>query len=287
MTQRGPEPGQPRDLETEGDEADEVIDLREHVLDTPERAPSGRPADLLPQHRLVTVTGGDRWVQLEAFVYDIYRKVGYCDESPRRRVEELARWNDASRFHAVFDDEDQVIGVVRTIFGRYADLPVGRFTRTDFRDPDPVCELSSLTVRNDVRSTGVIEHLYRAGWLDALRHGSRAVVALIDEWLLEVFVDTYHLPFSVIGLGREYMGGAPLPAGLPLVGHHYAAMASTNPDFWRWTLEAVAPEEVERWGLPRASGEDASAGAQSSDVSGSPERHPTSDGSDTAKGIGS
>ncbi len=266
MTHRGP--NEPTTSPPTGSEADEVIDLRDHVVDIPVRTPSGRPADLLPRHRLETVTGGDRWVQLEAFVYDIYRQVGYCDESPRRRVEELARWTDASRFHAVFDDEDQVIGVVRTIFGRYADLPVGRFTRTDFRDPDPVCELSSLTVRNDVRSTGVTEHLYRAGWLDAFRHGSTAVVALVDAWLLEVFVDAYHLPFSVIGLGREDMGGAPIPAGLPLAGHHYAAMASTNPDFWRWTLEAVEPGEVKRWGLPRVGGADASVETQGSDIEG-------------------
>ncbi len=228
----------------------EVIDLRDSVAPPVHRVPSGRPAPLLPEHRLERVTGGDRWVQLEAFVYDIYRQVGYCAESPRKRVEELARWDDRSRFHAVFDDDDEPIGVVRTIFGPYDELPVGQFTRTDFRDPDPVCELSSLTVRTDVRSTGVIEHLYRAGWLDALHQGAAAVVALIDEWLLDVFVDTYHLPFTVIGEGREYMGGEPVPAGLPLAGAHYRDMASSNPDFWDWTLEAMTEDEAAAWSMP-------------------------------------
>lgn len=228
----------------------EVIDLRDSIIRPSHLVPSGRPSPLLPNHHLESVTGGDRWVQVEAFVYDIYRRVGYCDESPRQRVEELARWNDRSLLHVVFDSDDEVIGVVRTIFGPYDELPVGQFTRTDFRDSDPVCELSSLTVRTDLRSTGVIEHLYRAGWLEALRRGSAAVVALVDEWLLTVFVDTYHLPFTIIGERRLYMGGEPVPVGLPLAGEHYRPMATTNPDFWDWTLESMTKEEATSWSMP-------------------------------------
>jgi hypothetical protein len=232
----------------------EVVDLRDLAEAEPARPASGRPADLLPGHRLVTVTGGDQWLQVEAFVYDIYRQIGYCDESPGHRVEELAQWNDRSHFHAVLDDNDEVIGVVRTIFGLYADLPVGQFMRTDHRHPDPVCELSSLTVRTDVRSTGVIEHLYRAGWLDAFMAGSRAIVALIDEWLFEVFQDTYRLPFRVIGVGEEYMGSEPMPVGMALTGPDYQVTAKENPDFWAWTLEAVTAQQAERWGLPLLAG---------------------------------
>lgn len=227
----------------------EVIDLRDDPP-TPFRAASGRPAELLDHHRLITITGGDMWMRAEAFVYDIYRQIGYCEVSPRNRVEELARWNDRSRFHAVVDEDDTVIGVVRTIIGAYAELPVGKFDRTDHTHPDPVCELSSLTVRTDLRSTGVIEHLYRAGWLHAFRSGTSAVVALIDDWLLDVFTQTYHLPFGVVGEPREYMGGVPIPVALPLHGAAYRPMARTNPEFWRWTLEAVTPDEAATWDLP-------------------------------------
>jgi hypothetical protein len=101
-----------------------------------------------------------------------------------------------------------------------------------------------------VRSTGVIEHLYRAAWLDAFRSRSSAVVALIDDWLLDVFTGTYHLPFVVVGVAKEYMGGRPLPVALPLVGADYEDLADTNPDFWRWTLEAISPQEAEEWRLP-------------------------------------
>lgn len=235
---------EPHAVGTDLAHAEEVLDLRTA------RPPSGRPAELQPGHRVVTITGGDLWMQAEAFVYDIYRQVGYCDESPRHRVEELARWEERSRLHAVMDDDNEVIGVVRTIFGPYDELPVGQFERTDTSHPDPVCELSSLTVRTDVRSTGVIEHLYRAGWLDAFRAGSTTLVALIDDWLLEVFEGTYRLPFSTIGVGKEYMGSTPAPVAMPLVGPAYQVTAAENPDFWAWTLEAVSAEEATAWELP-------------------------------------
>lgn len=211
---------------------------------------SGRPASLLPGHRLEVIEGGDLWMQCEAFVYAMYVKIGYTDPSPRHQVEELARWSEQSRFHAVFDEDDTVIGTIRTIFGRYADLPVSQFERTDHADHDPVCEFSSLVVDQTQRNTGVIEHLYRAGWLDAWRSGSNAVVALIDDWLLDAFCDHYHLPFRQIGIGQHYMGAVPLPVAMPLHGSAYLDLARVNPHFWTWTLEALSAEEVRDWDLP-------------------------------------
>ncbi len=211
---------------------------------------SGRPQDLQPGHRLITISGGDLWLQAEAFVYEMYVSIGYTEPSPRHQVEELARWADSSRFHAVLDENDRIIGTVRTIFGNYAALPVSQFDRTDHADPDPVCELSSLVVDHTQRSTGVIEHLYRAGWLDAWRSGSKAVVALIDDWLFEAFRDTYRLPFRQIGVGQHYMGTNPVPVALPLNGPDYLGLARDNPHFWAWTLEALTATEVRDWDLP-------------------------------------
>ena len=217
---------------------------------THHHSPSGRPQALQPGHELVTITGGDLWMQAEAFVYEMYVTIGYTSPSTRKQVEELARWADSSRFHAVIDDTGRIVGTVRTIFGSYADLPVSQFERTDHSDPDPVCELSSLVVDPRMRSTGVIEHLYRAGWLDAWRSGSRAVVALIDDWLYDVFKGTYCLPFRQIGVGQHYMGTDPIPVSLPLVGPAYDELARVNPKFWAWTLEAIEATEVRDWGLP-------------------------------------
>ena len=249
MTPNGPSEPTPR---TAPSADDEVIDLTDGspLL----RPPSGRPADLLPHHHLVTVDGGDRWMRIEAFVYDLYRQLGYCEESPRARVEELARWNDRSRFHAVIDDDEEVIGVVRNIFGPYAELPVGQFTRTDDRHRDPVCEMSSLTVRTDMRSTGVIEHLYRASWHDALRSGAHALVALVDMWLYEVIRHSYRLPFRIIGPPEHYMGSDPRPVGMTLEGPEMQLTADENPGLWAWGLELLTLEDVRRWDLPLLEG---------------------------------
>jgi hypothetical protein len=233
------------------------------------RAVSGRPDDLQPGHRVVTILGGDLWLEAEAFVHEMYVSIGYTEPSPRKQVEELSRWSNRSRFHAVVDHDDRIVGTVRTIFGSYDELPVSQFERNDYNDPDPVCELSSLVVDPAQRSTGVIEHLYRAGWLDGWRSGSRAVVALIDDWLYEVFRDTYRLPFRQIGPGQHYMGTDPVPVSLPLEGSHYLDLARTNPQFWAWTLEAIAPLEVRDWNLPIVLLDDA-------DLDGSVPSHPLS-----------
>lgn len=211
---------------------------------------SGRPADLSPDHSLITISGGALWAKAEAFVYEMYVKVGYTEPSQLHRVEQLTKYADRSRFHAVIDGDGTIIGTIRTIFGPYGELPVHQFDRTDDSDPDPVCEFSSLVVDHTVRSTGVIEHLYRAAWLDARRSNSRTVVALIDEWLMDCFLDTYRMPFRPVGIGREYMGGVPVPVAMPLRGEAYEGLAKENPDFWLWILEAVTPDELRDWQLP-------------------------------------
>ena len=230
--------------------ADVVIDLRDDNPILHHTVPSGRPLSLEPGQSLVTITGGDLWMQAEAFVYDVYVRIGYTRPNSRKQVEELARWADDSRFHAVVTDHGDIVGTIRTIYGAYQSLPIGQFERLDDTDPDPVCELSSLVVDPAQRSTGVIEHLYRAGWLDAWRSRSHAAVALIDDWLLDVFQGTYHLPFRRIGVEREYMGTVPIPVALPLDGDAYRSLAASNPEFWAWTLEAIDPDEVVDWELP-------------------------------------
>jgi hypothetical protein len=220
------------------------------VEDPPAPRVSGRPKELSPGHHVETITGGDRWMQAEAFLYDLYLQLGYCEESPHRRVEEMARWADNSRFHAVIDGHDEIVGTIRTIFGRYDELPVGKFRRTEFSHEDPVCELASLVIRPGDRSTGVIENLYRNGWLDAFRSDSTSVVALIDPWLYRVFKDVYAMPFTVIGESHHYMGSDPVPVGMALDGPTYDDLARRNPEFWAWILEGASAEEIAAWGLP-------------------------------------
>ena len=49
--------------------ADVVIDLRDDNPILHHTVPSGRPLSLEPGQSLVTITGGDLWMQAEAFVY--------------------------------------------------------------------------------------------------------------------------------------------------------------------------------------------------------------------------
>lgn len=217
---------------------------------SPSRPASGRPADLLDHHRLVTVTGGPLWEACENFVYDTYVELAYTAASARRHVEELAPYGDLSVFHAVVDDSDAIVGTIRCIFGTYDELPIGRFHPVPDAPTDELCELSSLVVSPSMRSTGVIEHLYREGWLEAYRLGCAALAAIIDDWLLDAFRDHYRLPFRQIGEPRSYMGGDPVPAILLLDGD-YDECIDQNPGFASWILGDVTDDELERWGIRR------------------------------------
>ncbi len=211
---------------------------------------SGRPADLDPGMRLEQVTEGPLRDKAEAFVYDVYREMGYCDPSPRRRVEELQPWADRAVFHVVLDDTDRVYGTVRTVFGSYDELPIGHFRRTDFDVADPVCELGALAVDHTARSTGVIEHLYREGWLHACRAGASALVAVIEPWLLDVFTGTYGLDFQTVGEGQDYLGAYCVPAAFPHVPASYETLGRRNPEFTKWTAERIEIHEIIDWGFP-------------------------------------
>jgi hypothetical protein len=218
--------------------------------DKPKRAFSGRPPELLEHHRLITITGGDRWMDAEAFVYDMYLSIGYTQPSSKQQVEELARWADQSKFFAVVDPDDEIVGTIRTIYGAYEDLPVSQFERTDFSYPDPLCELSSLVVDNKVRSTGVLEHLFRAGWAETLRSGSSAIVALVDTWLFDAFREAYALPFIQLGQPHFHMGGDVVPVALSTAPEIYEEVAFHNPDFMRWSFEALTDQEMADLRMP-------------------------------------
>ncbi|WP_421118018.1 N-acyl amino acid synthase FeeM domain-containing protein [Aquihabitans daechungensis] len=220
------------------------------------RVVSGRPQPLQADHQMSTITGGDTWMEAEAFVYERYVSLGYADHSSRRRVEELARWADNSRFHAVVADDGEFIGTVRTIFGPYQDLPVGQFDRTNFDDPNPLCELSSLVVKKEFGGSGVLDHLFRAGWADGLRQGARGIVALIDTWIFDVLCDLYCMPFSQLGEPHFHMGGDVVPVVMSTSQTAMAQIAHHNPEFYRWTMEALTVGEIQRYGFNNLSGID-------------------------------
>ena len=237
-----------------------VIDLRDDVLDaiaelaptgrTLESGPSvsGRPPELLDGHELLVISGGDRWMDAEAFVYDCYVKLGYTSESSRKQVEELVRFAEHSRFHAVVNEHGHIIGTTRVIFGTFDTLPVGKFTRIDFFDEEPMAELSSIVVDPSVRSTGVIEHLYRSGWADAITNGARTITGLGERWMLDTFRRSYALPFVPCGVPEYYMGGDVIPMTMSVRPNIMRETARCNPQFWLWAVERLTPEQIEELG---------------------------------------
>lgn len=235
----------------EGDQV--ILDLRElaptgrTIADGHPR--SGRPPDLLPHHHVVTITGGDQWTAAERFVYDIYRSLGYTAESSRGQVEELARFADRSRFHAVVDDDGTIVGTTRSIFGSYGDLPIGKLTRVNFEDADPMCELSSIVVDPSVRSRGIIEHLYREGWSTGTRMGAKSIAGVGEKWLLDAFRNTYALPFIPVGIPEWYMGGEVIPMIMANDLASHLELISKNPSYAYWNLEALTDEEIDNLGL--------------------------------------
>lgn len=213
------------------------------------RVVSGRPQALLPHHQVIAITGGDLWMEAEAFVYERYVSLGYAKNSSRKQVEELARWSEKSRFHAVVADDGEFIGTVRTIFGPYQDLPVGQFERTNFDDPNPLCELSSLVVKEEYGGSGILDHLFREGWADAMRLGARGIVALIDTWIFDVLCDLYCMPFSQLGAQHFHMGGDVVPIVMSTSQSAMAQIAHHNPEFYRWSMEVLTDKELVNLGL--------------------------------------
>lgn len=237
---------------------DVVIDLRDHASTDeqlrparPDRPVSGRPFDLAPGLEFVNLLPGDaRWNHAERFVYETYREAGYCRESVDLRVEELHAWTDLSTMYVVFDETGDVVGTSRIIKGRFDQLPVGQFTRTDHEDADPLAELSSLAIAPTARGLTVVVHLCRAVFVDAWRSGAHALCFAIDGWMVDLLVDSYCLPVRPLGVRRPYMGGDVSPTALTLKGENFVGTARANPGYWQWMCEGFTPAEVGAWQLP-------------------------------------
>lgn len=238
-----------------------IIDLRDEVLeaiallaptgrDIPlsDRA-SGRPPELQEGLSLVTIDDGPEWDQAEEFVYDTYVKLGYTTENSRHQVSELAKYRDRSHFHAAVNDDGAIIGTTRAIFGAFHELPVGQFTRIDFSDEEPMCELSSIVVDPTARAKGVIEHLYREGWAGAIRRGARTICGLGERWMIDGFRTVYCMPFVPCGIPEWYMGGEVIPMTMSTSVAAMEQVVRANPEFWLWNIEVLTDDEIEQFGF--------------------------------------
>lgn len=186
----------------------------------------------------------------ERLVYEIYRQSGFCEPSRRGIVEELQPWRERSIFHLVIDEDDEVLATMRSIVGTYETLPIGKFERTDFDHKNPMVEMSSLVVRPSNRGTGVLEHLYRAIWVNGLRMRMPTICGLVDPWLLEAFVGYYAFEFRQIGVPHFHMGADVIPIAWSLESESQHRLARRRPELFEWGTEAMSEQERIDWGLP-------------------------------------
>ena len=237
-----------------------VIDLRDEVLDKilslaptgrtiePSERASGRPASMAPGLHLVAIEDDESWTRAERFVYDTYVTLGFTSENRDHQVSELAKYRDHSRFHAVINEDAEIIGTTRSNVGFWHELPIGQFTRLDYAAEAPMCELSSIVVEPSLRSTGVLEHLCREGWTFAMRDGARTLAALGERWMIEYFRSVYCMPFVPAAVPQHYMGAEIVPMTMSMSPEAMAEVGRENPEWLWWNLENFTASEIEKFG---------------------------------------
>jgi GNAT superfamily N-acetyltransferase len=194
------------------------------------------PADL-PTGWRVDFAQGAQVEEAEHLEYEVFLSVGFCEPSSAGRIEEFDPWRADSRFKVVLDSDDRIRGLVRELYGRYDDLPVGTFRRYADYPPDPVIEYASLAVDPDVQSTGVAEWLYASVWQDAIRVGAGGLVGVGADWMLTILNDVWNLGFRQLGEGRWYMGGDCIPIGTSLA--DMMKRFKRQPTLFRWLVEEM------------------------------------------------
>lgn len=188
---------------------------------------------------------GDR---AEQFAYEQYRERGFCRESPRRWIEETDRWRDGSTLHVICEG-DEVLGVLRTIVGRFDELPVSQFEPIDTMHEGTFLDGGSLAVKADHRGLGLATELYRH-WVEiGVRNHVRGFCLLMDDGLVDFLHTMFALETHPFAQRRDYMGGdiEPLVVWMPQMLHH---MARVRPELYKFATKGFTPQEIVDFDLP-------------------------------------
>lgn len=207
------------------------------------------PERLDPTLEVHHVTASDAlWTPAENFVYEVFRISGFCARSSRHFVEETEPWRAQSSLHVITED-GAPIGVARTIFGTYDELPVSQFTPEIPVPTGTLCEIGSLAVRASQRGLGVANELHRQAFLDGIHRGIDGFCFLIDSWMFDFFRSHYGLPVRALAAPRTFMGGEVVPTGmwLPEMLH---ILYRTRPNVYRWSVEGLDPRLFAEYDLP-------------------------------------
>ncbi len=160
------------------------------------------------------VEGDELWDPAERFVYRVFRTAGFCGHSPREWVEETEPWRPGSTLHVVTDENDVIVGVVRSILAPFDGLPASQFTPEIEVREGLLCEIGSLAVQAAQRGLGVANELHKAAFQDGIIADVNGFCFLIDSWMFDFFRDVYGLPVQALAPPRRYMGGDVVPTAM-------------------------------------------------------------------------
>lgn len=231
------------------DRVDDFVDAQPTHLDDSDPftswAPDPLDSGLTTHHVSPYCEIGDR---AERFVYETYRSKGYCEESARGWVEEVEPWRDRGVLHVICDG-DEVLGVLRTIIGRYEDLPVSQFEQTVPLRDGQLLDGGSLAVKEDYRGVGLASELYR-NWLDvAIREGAEGFCMLMDDGYVDVMHTFYALPTHPFAKRERYMGGDIEPV-VVWIDEMLEQMARRRPNLYKYAISGFTAAEVVKYDLP-------------------------------------
>lgn len=188
------------------------------------------------------------WDRGEQFVYDVFRVSEFCAESPRRWVEESEPYRPGSRLHVLMDSDD-IVGVIRTFVGTYAQLPIGQFTPEIPVPEGRLVEIGSLAVKSSLRGLGVANALHRSAVQDAIRLGVPAFCMLVEPWAIDFFRTVYGLPLVQTAPAADYMGSLTVPA-MANIAEMLHRLVTEFPGLYEWLSEDLEPELWARGDLP-------------------------------------
>lgn len=217
-------------------------------LDDPRR--TFRPAGLEPGYAVSILTDQDceSWDEAERFVYREYRKIGFCQDSPREWVEEISQFRSCSELVTIRQD-DRIVGVIRTMQSEFDNLPIGQFGRHTEVPEGDLLEFGSLTVEPGHRGLGIVNELHRQAVQATMIKGLSAFCMLVEPWSIDFYSDTYGLPLVQTAPARDYMGSITIPAYVR-IDAMLENFIRNWPLLFEWITEGLPPETWARGDIP-------------------------------------
>jgi N-acyl-L-homoserine lactone synthetase len=172
------------------------------------------PPRQLPENLLHVIAeyGDPLWDAGAQFVYEEYFRRGWCSVSSKKRVPEHEPWAEESVYHLIIDADEGIVGTLRTVVGKFTELPIGsQYPRLGEWPPDMCCEFGEFVVASGASKLQATSYLHRSALEVGVKAGAQTVVAVVETPLLRLLREGYGFPFVQVGEGHQYMGAECIP----------------------------------------------------------------------------